>query len=517
MAAATTGNMSAQNADAVAITGGAISDTSITVADNVFTLQDNLDPTKQAQFQLSGLLTAQTTVYTLPVGFSAASLLLDAPSTQTINGIKTFSSATQNVGSSVNASTQQFAYGATSSGNTKTVNVGTGGLSGSTTNITVGAVAGTSTTTMNGQTDIGGTTTSVNFARVVGAATGANPTISAQGSDATIALNITSKSFGVVNINTGTGTVAKFVDRGVTTVDSPYIFRAGLAGVQAGAFTLADAGIMQVPGATGFQFRTNAGASTAPAGQNQLTITHTASAVNYLQLTGAATTAAPTISAQGSDANINLAFLTKGTGGHTFTTGGGQQFVVANIASSVNYLQAQGAPTGSSVGISVQGTDSNISIGYFGKGTGFHFFYTNGIAQASISPTASAVNRVNLTGAATGGAVSVSASGSDSNASLALFGQNAGVVALAGSTITNAAAVFVPIASVANYFQVKASVTTGAPELAVIGSDANINLKLTPKGTGVLQFGTYTAGALSPTGYITITDAAGTSRRLLVG
>jgi hypothetical protein len=86
-------------------------------------------------------------------------------------------------------------------------------------------------------------------------------------------------------------------------------------------------------------------------------------------------------------------------------------------------------------------------------------FFTGGGTQVTISDTSLAVNRINLTGAA----------------------------------------------------------TTGAPEVSAIGSDANINLKLTPKGTGVLQFGTYTAGVLSPTGFITITDAAGTSRRLLVG
>ena len=160
------GTMSTQAASAVAITGGTIDGTSITVKDNVFTLQDEADPTKQAQFQLSGLLTAQTTVYTLPVGFSAASTLIDNASTQTINGIKTFSSATQNVGSSVNASTQQFAYGAITTGLTKTVNIGTGGLSGSTTNIAIGSsVSGaTSTTTMNGTSLFTGTGYAANFA-----------------------------------------------------------------------------------------------------------------------------------------------------------------------------------------------------------------------------------------------------------------------------------------------------------------------------------------------------------------
>ena len=43
-----------------------------------------------------------------------------------------------------------IAYGATASGSTKTVNIGTNGLSGSTTTITIGGTAGTSNTTLNG-------------------------------------------------------------------------------------------------------------------------------------------------------------------------------------------------------------------------------------------------------------------------------------------------------------------------------------------------------------------------------
>ena len=54
------------------------------------------------------------------------------------------------------------------------------------------------------------------------------------------------------------------------------------------------------------------------------------------------------------------------------------------------------------------------------------------------------------------------------------------------------------------------------PSLAVLGSDTNIDLALTPKGTGVVQFGTYTAGVLAPTGYITIKDSGGTTRKLAV-
>jgi hypothetical protein len=45
----------------------------------------------------------------------------------------------------------------------------------------------------------------------------------------------------------------------------------------------------------------------------------------------------------------------------------------------------------------------------------------------------------------------------------------------------------------------------------------NADLRLVPAGTGQVMFGTYTGTTLSPAGYITIKDATGTTRRLLVG
>jgi hypothetical protein len=51
-------------------------------------------------------------------------------------------------------------------------------------------------------------------------------------------------------------------------------------------------------------------------------------------------------------------------------TGGGLQLLVSNTASAVEYLQATGATTGAPPTLSAQGAASNLDLGLSGKGTG---------------------------------------------------------------------------------------------------------------------------------------------------
>ena len=160
----------------------------ITALDTQFTLQDDVDPTKQAQFQLSAITTATTGTYTLP---AASATLAGLGTAQTFTATNTFSNTatfsgnvsmtssaftrtatTQawldgsmttaawtvggtaqtgiiTLGRSTAAQTLNIATGATATATTKTLNIGTAGLSGSTTAISIGSAVSGATTTVS--------------------------------------------------------------------------------------------------------------------------------------------------------------------------------------------------------------------------------------------------------------------------------------------------------------------------------------------------------------------------------
>jgi hypothetical protein len=128
------------------------------VSDAIFSLVNDVDPTKKALFSLSGISTATTRTFSLPNTSSELAILAG---TQSFTGNKTFAgsltvtgtmlvaSATATIGSSAITATYGMGTGVTTTGVTKTVNLGTGGASGSTTVVNIGsATAGAGGTTV---------------------------------------------------------------------------------------------------------------------------------------------------------------------------------------------------------------------------------------------------------------------------------------------------------------------------------------------------------------------------------
>jgi hypothetical protein len=168
--------------------------------DSLFTLQDDLDPTKQARFQLAGITTGNTLTYTLPGAVAGGYNLCATTTGHTISATWVFSSGNNSFGISTATGTTGLATGATVSGATKTLNIGTGGAAGSTTTVNIGPTLGTGTITVNaGVTSFSITDTSFTLRNTAdpsktvkfdtsGVSTGTNRTMTIPNASGTLAL-----------------------------------------------------------------------------------------------------------------------------------------------------------------------------------------------------------------------------------------------------------------------------------------------------------------------------------------
>ena len=254
-------------------------------------------------------------------------------------------------------------------------------------------------------------------------------------------------------------------------------------------------------------------------GVQQAQFAYTASAVNYWMLTGSSTGDRPDLRVQGSDTNIGVYLATKGTGSWRFATGGGDQFRIINVASAVNYAQITGSATGNAVRYGVEGSDSNVTWAASSKGTFGLGFYTNGFSQLqfAVGHIASAVNYLLVQGSGTGLNPALVAQGSDANIGVTIASKGSGNVGIYTGTGAIGSFYVTHTASGVNWVQTTGSTTGNAVSMTAGGSDANIDFLLGGKGTGVLRFGTHSAiAAETVTGYITIKDSAGNTRKLAV-
>lgn len=249
----------------------------------------------------------------------------------------------------------------------------------------------------------------------------------------------------------------------------------------------------------------------ADLGNRAVRITPVASQVNYWELKGATTGNQVELIARGDDTNVAMTLTSKGTGSITFLPGGVNGLTVGYVASAVNYISVDPNSTGNSPLLSAVGSDTNVSLRIRPKGAG-ELQLGSGLRT---NYGASDVNYVDADGATTTNAPTLSAKGSDTNINLLVESKGTGSVRVRPGGVLTLLAAYV--ASGVNYVQIESNTTGNPSRVRAQGSDTNVDLWLSGQGTGILRFGTHTAlGGESVTGYITIKDDGGTTRKVAV-
>jgi hypothetical protein len=348
------------------------------------------------------------------------------------------------------------------------------------------------------QLNVPHTASAVNFLQATGAATGSGPVFSAQGSDTNINLNLATKGTGVFDVNMGLGKVFSATDHPATAGGAIVNFTRAF-GSQSGysVGVMAQGSDANIPFIISSRGNQPIGFWTNSVSQQQFIVSHTASAVNFVQVTGAVTTGAPVISSQGSDSNVPLSFLAKGAASiglaNSATVGAfGIELAENTTVDKTTFIDFHSsAGTDFDFRLARQGGVNNFTT-YVNAGTGGHAFQTaGGVEQLRVSHTASAVNFVQVTGAATGSAPVVAAQGSDANIVMRVASKGTQVIAFstnyAGSGTGNTQVLVSHTANAVNFWQLTGSATGAAPVLSVQGSDTNIPAVVQPKGTGALQ------------------------------
>ena len=222
----------------------------------------------------------------------------------------------------------------------------------------------------------------------------------------------------------------------------------------------------------------------------------TGSAVNEITITNAATGNNPRITASGDNAAVGLDIRSKGASAINFDTASGsnRQVQVKNTASAVNYITLTGSATGDDVTIGAAGTDTNINIQINSKGVGQVVLGTTGIA-AGLSTSDGTVTGSD-DGSEDGEDLAISAGDGvedgafdgDGGSITITPGTGVGVgvdgtVCIRDDDSVNVMC-FEGVDAAVNYLTITNAATGNDVTIGATGTDTNVDIKISPNGTG---------------------------------
>lgn len=186
---------------------------------------------------------------------------------------------------------------------------------------------------------------------------------------------------------------------------------------------------------------------------------------------------------------INTPTITtpKMSSGTTINDANGNELIrfPAVVASAVNEITVNNSATGVAPSIQASGTDANVGLSIMSKGSSTIRMYVNNAISTVFDAFANAVNYLTIRSNVTGSAPTIEAGGTDTNIGIDVKTKGTGVF----RTLVNGVVSFVvdTVASAVNYLTVKANTAGNAPTIAATGTDTNIDVNVVPKGTGRLK------------------------------
>lgn len=317
------------------------------------------------------------------------------------------------------------------------------------------------------------TSAAVNYLGMTGAITGDTPRVKAQGSDTNVSLALVPQGTGGVQIVAGTGVTPRLVANGPDTNHDLNLQSKGTGKIKANGVEVVDLSSAQT--LTTKTLTTPIVDSIKDAnGVTILTLNPNASAVNNIQVSNGAAGSPPQVRSIGADTNISLLLFPKGTGGVQIYAETGQTPRITAVGADANHdLNLQSKGTGKVKANGVEVVDLTTAQTQTNKTFTDPKITTikdaNGNTALNLPATASAVNYLELGNAAAGGAVQISAKGSDTNIHFLFQPKGTGAVQLyAAAGIT--------------------------PRLLAAGADTDVSLNLQTKGAGTVQINSNPAG-----------------------
>lgn len=239
-------------------------------------------------------------------------------------------------------------------------------------------------------------------------------------------------------------------------------------------------------------------------------------AVNRLRTRGALAGHAVALAAVGEDDDIPLSYAAKGLASHFFGNGAGVLLEIADAGGDEDTAHWFKITAGEQT--TFPRLSSTAAAEYAVAASQRHFFLVDDLTAFRIAGAADGDKFVEV---ANGTTYATFFSRTDLGTDAApflfdaqssgeyLFTNDSGTIVRFNSGSSAAAR--------PNYLQFENNSANNPPVVRARGSDTNVDIYLQTQGTGVVRFGTHSAlAAETVTGYITVKDAGGTSRKIAV-